>query len=125
MLDQNITTTVGIPAEFRKYKEITENWVLELKYSDDTIKEKLSAKEVPMEIIEALIQHGRTAAYEKRLKKGRNKIIIGAVFFVLGLGLTIAQIGFIFYGAIIFGIVDIIMGLIEYSDAKKSKIHLY
>ena len=49
-------------------------------------------------------------------KKGLNDIIFGALWCGGGIALTMAEIGYIFYGAIIVGAIQLIRGLINYSS---------
>lgn len=58
---------------------------------------------------------------EQALGKGENTkavrdIVVGGIFLILGLVLTFANIGAIFYGAIIFGGIQCVRGIINLSQ---------
>jgi len=85
-------------------------------------------KKSPEEVIEALTQNGMEAGeadalvtnLQQQIKdavnaKAKKDMMVGGLFCGIGTVLTIADIGFIFWGAIIFGGIQLFKGMSNYS----------
>lgn len=75
--------------------------------------EESPAEEVPVEEMNSYEDQMR-AAFRERAKKD---MLYGALWCIGGLVLTLAHIGFIFWGAILFGGIQFFRGLVNYNKA--------
>lgn len=87
------------------------------KYSDQTITRKLSKKGYDESKALLLISELRKD-YEVYVlkKKAQNDMIFGSLWFVGGIVGTLANIGFFFWGAILFGMIQFFKGLTNYKN---------
>lgn len=82
---------------------------------DRSIKNKLIKKGYDESTAEQLIYDARNLYREAVRKKASRDIIFGAMWFFGGTIATLANIGFIFWGAIVFGLIQCIKGIVNYS----------
>lgn len=61
------------------------------------------------------ILESRNLYQEVLKKKAQKDILVGGLWFVAGTVCTLANIGFIFWGAILFGLIQCIKGIVNYS----------
>lgn len=84
----------------------------EEKTTYDTIN-KLVEKGVSGEVATLIVENLQIQIQEAKYEKARKDMIYGALWFCGGIILTVADIGFIFWGAILFGGIQFFKGLIN------------
>lgn len=82
---------------------------------DRSIKNKLIKKGYDESTAEQLLYEARKLYREVIRKKAMRDIIFGALWFFGGTVATLAHVGFIFWGAIVFGLIQCIRGIVNYS----------
>lgn len=104
----------------------------ELKHSqeqvDIALSDMLEGRRTPSETVDILVEHGmdreaaraivqeKTAPFiEAQKKDGQRDILWGSVWCIGGLIATIADFGYVFWGAIVFGGIQLIRGIIAVS----------
>ncbi len=67
-------------------------------------------------MITAYASQVKQTVQKKNSGSGITHIVMGSIALLVGIGLTAADIGYIFYGAIVFGIIKIVQGIIALND---------
>jgi hypothetical protein len=79
----------------------------------------------PLQQTQLVSFEDKKSALEKSAKSGRNSMIAGGIFFVLGIFLTAISEGqVLFWGAIVFGLIAFFVGLAKFIKAKKDQSDL-
>lgn len=93
--------------------------MLEADYTvEETIQSfvKRGYSEADATMIVAYASQVKQTVQKKNSGSGVTHIVIGSIALLVGIGLTVADIGYIFYGAIVFGIIKIVQGIIALND---------
>lgn len=110
-LDQSIRTQSADEADLRKLFVYFEQ-----ELSDKNIERKLIKRGFDEETAEHMVMEAKDLYKEEILRgKAKKDIIFGALWCVGGTVATLANIGFIFWGAIVFGFIQMVRGFIAYS----------
>lgn len=76
-------------------------------------KAKLAEQGVSAEVASLIVENLEIEIQEAKYEKARKDMVYGALWFCGGTILTLANIGFIFWGAILFGGIQFFRGLIN------------
>ena len=107
-------------SQIEKVEEFLQNEMLQLKFKSVTINKASLLFEIPKIEVEQLYK----SAKQKIKKTARNRALIylmlGSLFFGVGLFGTLSKTGFIFYGSLLFGVGALItsLGLFRLSISK-------
>ena len=91
---------------------------------DLLVKQGKSSREVQELLVQQGVNEGIALTVVENLqveigkankKRGQKNMMFGAMWFIGGTIATLANVGFIFYGAIIIGAIQFIAGLVSYS----------
>ncbi|MBL3656002.1 hypothetical protein [Fulvivirga sediminis] len=77
------------------------------------VKNRLTERGLSAEIANIVVNNMQQQIAEVKKSKAKKDMIYGAVWMVGGLVLTIANIGFIFWGAVLFGAIQFIQGAVK------------
>ncbi len=91
-------------------------------YSESTTFNKLVERGYTESQANSLIEQAKRELAKADLSKAKRNVVVGAAFLVGGTILTLANIGFIFWGAIVFGGIQMVQGIIQLS-AEKNKLN--
>lgn len=113
LLDSEVQDTKSGPTEeVHKLIAFVIGLFLQEELSKNTVLKRLIDLGYPEELANQVIEIAAKEVNVTLHRKAIRNIIVGGIFLVLGTVFTLAHIGIIFYGAIIFGGVQCIQGLI-------------
>jgi hypothetical protein len=107
------TTNLESPDVANHHYNYVANLLLNENKSAYEAKKQLVAQGLSDEIAELIVEHVEIEIQEAKHEKARKDMIYGALWFCGGTILTMADIGFIFWGAILFGGIQFFKGVIN------------
>ena len=120
MNDQLLDTPIQqevTPREIRKLVEYAVSLLGNAGLTTGTVAQKIIDKGHSQDTAFKVIELALAEIKEANKGKAKRDVIVGGIFFVLGTVMTFANIGFIFWGAIVFGAVQCIRGIINLSNS--------
>jgi hypothetical protein len=111
-------TLVPQPVDTNTIYNQAANLLIEQQVSPEQAIDTMVANGIPEDQARAAVEDLRGQITNVRKKQAQKDILWGAVWCVGGTIATAANIGFIFWGAIVFGGIQLIKGLINYSKAE-------
>lgn len=117
LLDEKIIATPNRPANYEELKQYAIKLVVEMEYAPaNAVKMIMEHKNVDKETAEAAVNEALNSLNSNNRGKAVRDVVIGGLFFVGGTVGTLANIGYIFWGAIIFGGIQMVRGIINLSN---------
>lgn len=107
------TTNAELHEVADHYYNYAANLLLNENKSAYETKAKLVEQGLSSEIAGLIVENVEIQIHEAKSEKARKDMIYGALWFCGGTILTVADIGFIFWGAILFGGIQFFKGLIN------------
>ncbi len=107
------TTNLESPDVANHHYNYVANLLLNENKSSNEAKQQLVAQGLSYEIAELIVENVEIEIQEAKHEKARKDMVYGALWFCGGTILTLADIGFIFWGAILFGGIQFFKGLIN------------
>ncbi|MFB3386484.1 hypothetical protein [Flavobacterium sp. LAR06] len=107
------TTNLESPDVANHHYNYVANLLLNENKSTHEAKNQLIAQGLSNEIAGLIVENVEIEIQEAKHEKARKDMVYGALWFCGGTILTIADIGFIFWGAILFGGIQFFKGLIN------------
>lgn len=107
------TTNLESPDVANHHYNYAANLLLNENKSTNEAKQQLVAQGLSYEIAELIVENVEIEIQEAKHEKARKDMVYGALWFCGGTILTVADIGFIFWGAILFGGIQFFKGLIN------------
>ena len=107
------TTNLESPDVANHHYNYVANLLLNENKSAHEAKNQLVAQGLSNEIAELIVENVEIEIQEAKHEKARKDMVYGALWFCGGTILTLADIGFIFWGAILFGGIQFFKGLIN------------
>ena len=107
------TTNLESPDVANHHYNYVANLLLNENKSTNEAKKQLVAQGFSYEIAELIVENVEIELQEAKHEKARKDMVYGALWFCGGTILTLADIGFIFWGAILFGGIQFFKGLIN------------
>jgi hypothetical protein len=89
------------------------NLLVHQKMNPEDVKTSLTGKGIDQESASVIVDNLTTQIHALKKKKANNDMLYGALWCIGGTVLTLADIGYIFWGAIVFGGYQFIRGLIN------------
>lgn len=105
-------------AETTNYYNMAVKLLVERQMEPHAIKTKLIAEGASSYEAQKIVDEISNELKRAKQKAASKDIIYGSLWCVGGLVLTIANIGFIFWGAIVFGGIQLIKGIVNYATIK-------
>jgi hypothetical protein len=87
--------------------------LFEAEFQQAYVIDQLKKKSLPDEEINFIVDQALKKSSGPQNRKAQKDIIVGGIFFGLGIILTAANIGYIFWGAIVFGGIQMFRGIIN------------
>lgn len=116
LLDDKITVISNRPSNYDELLRYAIKLIVELEYApSNAVKMIMERKNVDQATAQEVVDEALKSLHSNSKKKGVRDIIIGGLFFVGGTVGTLANIGYIFWGAIIFGFIQMISGIVQVS----------
>lgn len=119
LLDEKITVTSERPSNYEELLRYAVKLIVELEYAPaNAIKMIMERKNVDKAVAEQVVEEALKSLNSNNRGKAVRDIVIGGLFCVGGTVGTLANIGYIFWGAIIFGGIQMVRGIITFSQNK-------
>lgn len=119
LLDEKITVASDRPSNYEELLRYAVKLIVELEYAPaNAIKMIMERKNVDKATAEQVVEEALKSLNSATKGKAVRDIVIGGLFFVGGTVGTLANIGYIFWGAIIFGGIQMVRGIIAFSQNK-------
>lgn len=115
LLDTPIETKIATPADLQHLVAFAFNLLKNEELTRKSVIRKIMALNYSESTAIQAVDIAEQQLNQAMKSKATRDIVIGAAFLILGLVLTFANIGFIFYGAIIFGGIQCVRGIINLS----------
>jgi hypothetical protein len=107
------TTNLELPDVANHHYNYAANLLLNENKSAYEAKNQLVAQGLSNEVAQLIVENVEIEIQEAKHEKARKDMVYGALWFCGGTILTLADIGFIFWGAILFGGIQFFKGLIN------------
>ena len=107
------TTNLESPDVANHHYNYVANLLLNENKSTNEAKQQLVTQGLSYEIAELIVENVEIEIQEAKHEKARKDMFYGTLWFCGGTILTLADIGFIFWGAILFGGIQFFKGLIN------------
>ncbi|WP_026730415.1 hypothetical protein [Flavobacterium denitrificans] len=107
------TTEIELPDVSNHHYTYAANLLLKENKTAHETKHKLAEQGLSLEIASLIVENMEIEIQEAKYEKARKDMVYGALWFCGGTILTFADIGFIFWGAILFGGIQFIRGVIN------------
>lgn len=119
LLDEKITVTSDRPSSYDELLRYAIKLIVELEYAPaNAIKMIMERKNVDKATAEQVVEEALNSLNSSNRGKAVRDLVIGGLFCVGGTVGTLANTGYIFYGAIIFGGIQLVRGIITISQSK-------